>query len=358
MTTCSGTPPERTVLVLQGGGAIGAYQLGVAEALEDSGIRPDWVIGTSIGAINGAIIAGNPPEDRIARLAAFWERTSRPSLADAFGWAPALAGAWRRAEATVAGVPGLYAPRAGPGAAPYDTAPMRASLGALVDFERLNAGAPRFTVGAVNVRSGAMRYFDTAEARIGPEHVMASAALGPAFPAVEIEGEPYWDGGLYSNTPIEAVFSDPRRCSAVIFAIQLWQPDGPAPDDYAAAMARTREIRFASRAEANLAHQAELHHLRHVIRELERRMPEKLRDTAEVQALAAWGCTTTMHIIRLVAPRLAGECGMRELDFSAGALRARRDAGRLAALRMIARAPWTKPVDPAIGVMVHDDDAP
>lgn len=357
MTACGGALPEHTVLVLQGGGAMGAYQLGVAEALEESGIRPDWVIGTSIGAINGAIISGNAPKDRISRLASFWERTSRASLADALGWAPGLAGAWRRAEATMAGVPGLYAPRLGFGVAPYDTAPMRASLEALVDFDRLNAGAPRFTVGAVNVRSGAMRYFDTASARLTVEHVMASAALAPAFPAVEIDGEAYWDGGLYSNTPIEAVFSDPQRRSAVIFAVQLWRPDGAVPDDYAAAMARTREIRFASRAEANLAQQAELHHLRHVIRELERRMPEELRDAAEVKELAGWGCATTMHIIRLIAPRLAEESGMRELDFSSRTLRARREAGRAAALRMIARAPWTKTVDPAIGVMVHDDQA-
>ena len=357
MTACGSVVPEHTVLVLQGGGALGAYQLGVVEALEESGIRPDWVIGTSIGAINGAIIAGNPPESRVARLAAFWERISRPSIAEAFGWAPALADAWRRTEATMAGVPGLYAPRAGFGTAPYDTAPMRASLDALVDFDRLNADAPRFTVGAVNVLSGAMRYFDTTGTRIGPEHVMASAALAPAFPAVEIEGVPYWDGGLYSNTPIEAVFSDPQRRSAVIFAVQLWQPEGDMPADFAAALARTREIRFASRAERSLAHQAELHHLRHVVRELERHMPEQLRATPEVKALAAWGCATTMHVLRLVAPRLPGESGARDVDFSARMLRARREAGRTAALRMIARAPWTQPVDPAIGVMMHDDDA-
>lgn len=238
MTACGGALPERTVLVLQGGGAIGAYQLGVAEALEDNGIRPDWVIGTSIGAINGAILAGNPSERRIEALSAFWERTARPSLADAFGWAPMIADAWRRMEAAMTGVPGLYAPRAGLGAAPYDTAPMRESLEALVDFDRLNAGAPRFTVGAVNVRSGAMRYFDTTQDRITAAHVMASAALAPAFPAVEIEGEPHWDGGLYSNTPIEAVFSDPQRQSAVIVAVQLWQPGGKPPADFAEAMAR------------------------------------------------------------------------------------------------------------------------
>lgn len=358
MNACGGTLPEHTVLVLQGGGAIGAYQLGVAEALEHSGIRPDWVIGTSIGAINGAIIAGNPPERRIEALAAFWERTARPSLSAAFGWAPALAAAWRRMEATMAGVPGLYAPCTGLGAAPYDTAPMRESLEALVDFDRLNAGTPRFTVGAVNVRSGAMRYFDTTQTRITAAHVMASAALAPAFPAVEIEGEPYWDGGLYSNTPIEAVFSDPRRVSAVIFAVQLWQPGGEPPTDFAQAMARAREIRFASRAEANLAHQAALHRLRHVIRELERRMPEDLRATPQVQSLAAWGCATTMHVLRLVAPRMTGEVGMRELDFSAASLRARREAGRVAASRLVARAPWTMPVDPAIGIAVHDDAEP
>jgi NTE family protein len=357
MSDCGSALPERVVLVLQGGGALGAFQLGVAEALVQAGIEPDWIVGTSIGALNGAILAGNPPGQRIERLAAFWDGMARSSLADAWGWLPAAASAWRRMEAMTAGVPGLYGPRFGPGAAAYDTAPMRHSLDALVDLDRLNAGAPRLTVGAVSVTRGLMRYFDTASQRIGIDHVMASAALAPAFPSIEVDGEAYWDGGLYSNTPIEAVFSDARRRSAVIFAVQLWQPVGMLPADIAAAVVRVREIRFASRATANIEHQAELHHLRHVVRELERRMPETLRADAEVKALAAHGCATTMHVIRLIAPPLAGDAGLKELDFSRAAIDERRHAGREAAMRMIERAPWREAIDPAIGVAVHDDHA-
>jgi NTE family protein len=357
MSDCGSTLPERVVLVLQGGGALGAFQLGVAEALTEAGIQPDWIVGTSIGALNGAILAGNPPDRRIERLAAFWDGMARSSVADAWGWLPAAASAWRRMEAMTAGVPGLYGPRFGVGGAAYDTAPMRRSLDALLDIECLNAGAPRLTVGAVSVTRGRMRYFDTASQRIDVDHIMASAAIAPAFPAVEVDGDFYWDGGLYSNTPIEAVFSDSRRRSAVIFAVQLWQPDGVLPGDIASAMERVREIRFASRAAANIEHQAELHHLRHIVRELERRMPEQLREDPEVKALAAYGCATTMHVIRLIAPPLSGHAGLKDLDFSRAGIDERRQAGREAVMRMIQRAPWQDAVDPTIGVAVHDDHA-
>lgn len=351
-------PPPQVVLVLQGGGALGAYQVGVCEALEEAGLRPDWVIGTSIGALNGAIIAGNPAERRLERLAAFWQGLARPSLLSAWGGRELpFEPAWRRMEAMWFGVPGLYGLGSSLGsAALYDPAPLRERLERLVDVEQLNAGSPRFTVGAVSAVTGRMRYFDTREERLGLDHVLASAALPPAFPPVQLNGEPFWDGGLYSNTPIEAVFADRRRRSSLVFAVQLWQPVGTAPGSISETMGRMRDIQFASRAATNIVHQAELHHLRHIVRELERRMPEALRADPEVRDLAAWGCGTTMHVVRLVARPGSDEAHLKELDFGSERLRARREAGRAAAVRMLRRAPWRQQPDPAVGVMVHEDD--
>lgn len=351
-------PPAQVVLVLQGGGALGAYQVGVFEALEEAGLRPDWVIGTSIGALNGAIIAGNAAERRLERLSAFWQGLARPSLLSAWGgWDLPFEPAWRRIEAMWFGVPGLYglgSPFGGP--ALYNPAPLRAQLERLLDIEQLNAGAPRFTVGAVSAATGRMCYFDTREERLGLDHVLASAALPPAFPPVHVNGEPFWDGGLYSNTPIEAVFADRRRRSSLVFAVQLWQPLGMAPGSVWETMGRMRDIQFASRAATNIAHQAELHHLRHVVRELGRRMPEVLRADPEVKQLAAWGCGTTMQVVRLVARPMPDEAHMKELDFGTDRLRARREAGRTAAIRMLRRAPWLQEPDPAVGVVVHEED--
>jgi NTE family protein len=217
---------EKDVLALQGGGALGAYQAGAYEALCDGGHMPRWVAGTSIGAINAAIIAGNQPEHRVSRLRAFWEEVSSRLL----GWPLAENGDARRifnetsaVLSAAGGVPGFFGPRMPPAVvmpqgtreaiSVYDTGPLRATLNELVDFDLLNSGAVRLSIGAVQVLSGNLKYFDTAFQVIGPEHVMASGALPPGFPPIEIDGEPYWDGGLVSNTPLEYILerSGPRE---------------------------------------------------------------------------------------------------------------------------------------------------
>ncbi len=214
-------PFERVALILQGGGALGAYQAGVYQALAEADLHPDWVSGISIGAVNAAIIAGNPPEKRVQQLRAFWETVSQPS----FG-VPRIPGLDIQGEymhaafnqlhslgILIAGAPGFFTPRLPPpflhppgsphAVSYYDVAPLKGTLERLVDFELLNAGATRFSVGAVNVRTGNFVYFDSRKMRIGPEHIMASGALPPALPAVRIEGEYYWDGGIVSNTPLQ-----------------------------------------------------------------------------------------------------------------------------------------------------------
>ncbi|MGU7773028.1 patatin-like phospholipase family protein [Burkholderia sp. MR1-5-21] len=361
--------PGQVVLVFQGGGALGAYQLGVYQAMDESGIQPDWVIGTSIGAINAALIAGNPPEHRTHRLTEFWNRVTEHTRVHA----PAILPGWDKTFAELmiigGGIAGFFRPNPASWLGPlarlgvdrasyYMIAPLRDTLASLVDFDLLNAGRPRVTVGAVNACTGAMRYFDSRDQRLTVEHIMSSGALPPAFPAVRIDGEPYWDGGVYSNTPVEVVLDDKPRRSAVIFSVQMWNPVGPEPESIWQVSERQKDIQYASRTDSHIARQQQIHRLRHVIRELVRHVPEAERATSEVRELAAWGCQTTMRLIKLAAPRLAGDNQLKDIDFTPAGIAARRQAGYDAAMRAIAARPWDLPMDPIEGLTVYSADEP
>lgn len=359
--------PGQVVLVFQGGGALGAYQAGVYEALHESGIEPDWVIGTSIGAINAALICGNDAARRLERLHAFWARVERRTgLDDLTRFLTGLANLPANATTVAQGIPAFFAPNPvawlGPhvplgveGAAYYTTTPLRETLAELVDLSVLNACRTRLTVGAVNVNTGEMRYFDSRDEPVCLDHVIASGALPPAFPAVRVDGDPYWDGGIYSNTPIEAVLDDNPRRDSVIFAVQIWDPTGPEPASVWDVLGRMKDIQYASRARSHLARQKQIHHLRHVIRELARRLPAQVRGTAEARELASWGCGTTMHVAWLMAPKLDGEDYTKDIDFTTAGIRARWEAGYADTKRMIARAPWHAPASPVDGVLIHED---
>lgn len=352
----------QTVLVLQGGGALGAFQAGAYQALHEAGIEPDWVIGTSIGAINSSIIAGNPPEERVMRLAELWKRVEQRNLAP---WLPTtMNNTLNDLSIFSGGVPGFFRPNpmAWLGqqspvgiekAAWYDTSPLRQTLSELIDPARLNTGTTRLTVGAVNARSGEMRYFDSRDEALSIDHIMASSALPPAFSAVRIDGEPYWDGGIYSNTPIEAVFQDNPRRSSLIFAVNLWPAAGPEPESITQILSRYKDIQYASRAHSHIAQQQQLHHLRHVIRSLDQHLPQSLRNSDEVKALTAYGCATIMHVMLLSPPRLEGETATKDIDFSTAGLRARHQAGYAKAREVIDSAPWTRAYDPIEGVIMH-----
>jgi NTE family protein len=352
------------VLVLQGGGALGAYQVGVYQALHESGIEPDWVIGTSIGAINASLIAGNEPGRRVQRLDEFWNQmqTSHPGTS---GWDwLGLSHSLDTMNTVLRGIPNFFTPNlhallgaqaalGAEGAAYYSTLPLRDTLLSLVDFDYLRTCKTRMTVGAVNACSGKMRYFDTRDERLGVEHVMASGALPPAFGAVRIDGEPYWDGGIYSNTPIEAVLDDKPRRDALIFAVNVWHQTGPEPESIADVMSRQKDIQYASRADSHIARQKQIHRLRHVIRELHKHLPSAQQADPKVKELSAWGCGTTMHVAHLVAPRLPGEDSTKDIDFTPAGVRARREAGYADTLRMIERSPWASACDPIEGVVEH-----
>jgi NTE family protein len=357
--------PGQVVLVLQGGGALGAYQAGVYQALHEAGIEPDWVIGTSIGAINASLIAGNAPRHRMERLDSFWNMMQAYAPGARFPDWMGLGNLVSNMATVMRGIPDFFTPNLHAlrgSAAPlgvetasyYSTAPLRGTLESLVDFEYLCECHTRMTVGAVNACSGEMRYFDTRRERLGVDHVMASGALPPAFPAVRIDGQPYWDGGIYSNTPIEAVLDDKPRRDSLIFAVNVWHQTAPEPESIWQVMARQKDIQYASRADSHIARQKQIHRLRHVIRELHRQIPASRRADPKVASLAAWGCGTTIHVAHLLAPRVEGEDHTKDIDFTPAGIRTRRQAGHADTMRMIQRAPWHQAhADPIEGVIEH-----
>jgi NTE family protein len=355
----------QVVLVLQGGGALGAYQVGVYEALHQAGVEPDWIIGTSIGAINASIIAGNGPQDRLARLNEFWNRMERPS---AWPFAPAWPGIsdiWSYWSTIVKGIPGFFEPhlpafwgahiplgmdRAGF----YSTASLCQTLEELVDFSIINAQSPRLTVGAANVRTSMMNYFDSRQSEIGAKHIMASGALPPAFPAICIDGEYYWDGGILSNTPTEVIFDDYPRRNSLIFAVHLWNPTGPVPQSIWEVLHRQKDIQYSSRIASHITRQQQTHRLRHVISQLVRYIPDDARKSEAVRDLAGYGCVTQMHVVRLLAPHLENENHTKDIDFTPSGIRVRREAGYEATTRALRQAPWQGKFDAIEGVMLHE----
>jgi NTE family protein len=353
------------VLVFQGGGALGAYQAGVYQALHEAGIEPDWIVGTSIGAINAALIAGNEPASRLARLEQFWQRMAHKSLwHNDWAWPP-MAQAMSYWNTIATGVPGFFAPHlpaflgthvplGADRAGFYSTEPLEATLNELVDFSLINRCKPRLTVGAAHVRTSQMRYFDGRDMPISVKHVMASGALPPAFPAVRIDGELYWDGGILSNTPTEIVFEDVPRRSSLIFAVHMWNPDGDEPGSIWEVLHRQKDIQYSSRVASHIARQQHQHRLRHVISELVRHIPEPARNSAAVRDLAEYGCLTRMHVVRLLAPRIANEDHTKDVDFSPDGIAQRWDAGLADARRAIAEAPWQGEFDPLEGVVLHE----
>lgn len=356
--------PGQVVLVMQGGGALGAFQAGVYAAMHEAGIEPDWVVGTSIGAINGTIIAGNKPANRINRLREFWQQVGSAHTSSGLWGAFGLGNLVHNLGAVSSGIPGFFTPNLQAhlgaqmplgitNASYYSTAPLRDTLERLVNFDLISQGTTRLTLGAVHVESGRIRYFDSREDAVRLDHVMASGALPPAFPAVEIDGEHYWDGGIYSNTPIEVVMDDTPRRDSLIFAAQLWQQENELPNTMAQVNSRLKDIQFASRAESHLPRQQQIHHLRHVVRELGRMLSATVRTTPEAQNLLRWGCGTVMHVLPMQVPAQPGEDHTKDLDFTPSGIRARWDAGREFAKRKIAEAPWHDAVDPVMGIVVH-----
>ena len=359
---------ERIALVLQGGGALGAYQVGVFQALDERGFTPNWVGGTSIGAINGAIIAGNRPRDRLDRLRRFWSTVAQEDWFD-MTRAPAAArqaySYWSTLAALVTGRPRFFKPHpflpfgVGDAGSPdlagfYDTRPLRDLLRELIDFDYLNSGAIHFSLGAVHVTSGQLRYFDNQFQPIGVEHILASSALPPGFPAVRVDGELYWDGGICSNTPLAMVLDDYPRVNTLCFMVDLWSARGAEPRSISETMNRHKEIMYASRSEQNIDAYLSLHHLRRIILELYSNLPAEKRREPAMRKLAEWGCHTTMDIVYLSNEAREWELALKDADFSRTAIGERHALGYSDAARMLERTPWMEPADPLAGVVLHN----
>ncbi len=359
----------RTALVLQGGGALGAYQGGVYQALHEHDMTPDWVVGTSIGAINAAIIAGNPRETRLSCLQEFWESISHPDFFDMHHVPDAirqLNTRYSTLKSTFGGVPGFYVPRlfnpfamglpVDPERASfYDTEPMLGTLQRFVDFDFLNAkGAMRLSVGAMQVTTGDLVNFDNATQVIGVEHIMASGALPPGFPPVRIDGELYWDGGLYSNTPLEVVLDDEPRQNTLCFMVDLWRSHGPEPRTLEESYTRQRDVLLASRSNRHIDEYRRMHNLRNVVCSLHDRLPADLVKNPEIKEMRALGCDTTMHIVRLAYGGQDWQMTNKHINFSNGSIRWRWEKGYEDGMRAIEQAGWLQPHPPQVGVVVHD----
>jgi NTE family protein len=325
-------------LLLQGGGALGSYQAGVFEALAESKITPNWVVGISIGAVNAAIIAGNPPGERVKQLRCFWEELSAPStFAAPLEWRPLIPGSdppgneaartvFHQASTAMTamfGVPGFFAPRLPPpwlfglaATSYYDTGPLRETLERLVDFDRLNAGEMHFAAGSVNVRSGNFAYFATDSTRIGVEHIMASAALPPGFPAVEIDGEYYWDGGLVSNTPLQWLVTTKVDVDILAFQVDLWNTRGELPRSLPEVMTRQKEIQYASRTRAFTDYLKEVYEERAAIADLMRHLPPELRDLPCAQFLQDRADPLAHNIVHLIHRPHKHEGQAKDYEFS------------------------------------------
>lgn len=352
-------------LVLQGGGALGSYQAGVYEALASSEYLPDWVAGISIGAINAAIIAGNAPERRVERLRSFWEEITAPTS----WWPSGLEGplaTWQQKlsaqSALLFGQPGFFAARPPLDwflperpTSYYDTKALKSTLERLVDFDRINSGKEvRFSVGAVNVRTGQFTYFDSEQIAIRPEHVMASGALPPGFPPVEIDDEHYWDGGLVSNTPLQYVLDYYPRRSRLTFQVDVFQGFGQLPTNLEEVGERQNDIRYSSRTRINTDAFQQKHDVRHAINELEKLLPAELLETEQAKRLHAFGCVTEMDIVQLIYRPFAPQGAAKDFEFSRNTMNARWQQGLSDATATLQAAPWLAPKVNEVGVRVFD----
>lgn len=367
-------PFESVALLLQGGGALGAYQGGVYQALHEAGIQPNWIAGISIGAINAAIIAGNKPEERLTKLHGFWQAiTASPfwnqisEAAENFAkgdTARSNVNQLSAAYAMTSGVPGffkphlfapfLYPPGTLEATSFYDTASLRATLMQFIDFDLLNNGDMRLSVGAVNVRSGNFVCFDTGTHKIGPDHIMASGALPPGFPAVEIEGQYYWDGGIISNTPLQWVTDQAPREDTLAFQVDLWNAEGQFPRTMVEVETRRKEIQYSSRTRANTDRFREDQKLRHAFARLVEEMPEELKKTEEFRLLSKAADHKVYSIVHLIYRAKNYEGHSKDFEFSRLSMEEHWQAGYHDTVRTLRHPDVLKRPDNPEGVFTFD----
>ncbi len=360
---------DHTVLVLQGGGALGAYQAGVYEGMTERGVTPDWVTGVSIGAINGALIAGNPVERRLERLHEFWDLVSSGTPMTALAQFDPLRAGLNRFSAFAAatfGVPGFFSPRMPPplfapdgtaGALSiYDTSPLRKTLEDLVDFDLLNhRQRVRLSVGTVQVTTGNSVYFDNRDQEIGPEHIIASGSLPPGFPAVTIDGEQYWDGGIVSNSPLWYVLDDAPDISALIVQVDLFSARGELPENLDQVQERAKDIQYSSKTRFNTRRGQELENMRQALDRLLKKIPPELHEDADYRLLQEKISKKRQIIIaQLINRRFGHSTNSKDYEFSRATVRQLWEAGLVDVRRTCAHADWKRALTPVDGMRIYD----
>lgn len=362
-------PAEKVVLVLQGGGALGSYQAGAYEALLDAGHAPEWVAGISIGAVNAAIIAGNPVERRVERLRQFWELVSSRLISEPILTDDNSRRVFNEASAAVVaatGAPGFFEPRFPPplfnvpgtleAISFYDTSPLRETLMDLVDFDLLNSGKVRLSVGAVQVDTGNMKYFDTRTRKIGPEHIMASGALPPGFPPVRIDGVDYWDGGIVSNTPLQYVLDGcgGTRADMCVFQLDLFSARGLLPQTVFDITQREKDIRYSSRTRLNTDVFKQIQTMRRAIRRLKKKLPDGFEDDLDWKLLDKLSCDAAITIVHLIHRRAVYSTQSNDYEFSRWTMGEHWRAGREDVEKTFRHPSWVNRRKPHEGVTVLD----
>jgi NTE family protein len=358
---------DRVALVLQGGGALGAYQVGVYQALHEAGLEPDWVCGVSIGAINSAIIAGNPPEHRLDKLRIFWERITARKI-----WHYTPDGdIYRKARnftstmmTTTLGQPGFFKPHdinpwlspAGARSATsyYDTAPLRETLLELVDFDLINSRKMHFAVGAVNVLTGNFLYFDNKKEVIEPEHVMASGALPPALPMVKIGTDHFWDGGIVSNTPLQHLLDQEDKMNSLVFQVDLFSARGVLPRDIHEVLARHKDIVYSSRTRHNTDVYKRMNNLKTELFKALSKIPEDQLSDQERATRDSLVHLPEITILQMIYQQKAYEGDSKDHEFSATSMREHWQSGLEDTRRTLKHREWLTLPEPGMGIVVHD----
>ncbi len=360
-------PAPRIGLVLQGGGALGAYQAGVYQALHEAGHEPDWIAGVSIGSVNAALIAGNPREQRLDRLREFWDTiTARPLglLPPDGDVARRLYNAASSLTTTLLGQPAFFSPLfPGPWLSPrgsrqatslYDSAPLRETLARLVDFDRINRGRIRVAVGATNVASGNFSYFDTATVALRAEHILASGALPPALPMVRVGSDWFWDGGLVSNTPLQHLLDNARGDDMLVFQVDLFSARGELPRDMLEVMARQKDIMYSSRTRAVTQYHMRLLNSQRRLKTLLDRLPEEMLDDDERALKRELRALPSYSILHLIYQEAAYESQVKDFEFSATSMREHWEAGLRDTRQTLMHKDWLQVPTGDVGIAVHD----
>ncbi len=359
---------DKTVFLLHGGGALGSYQVGVFKALSEYDIHPDWVIGTSIGAINSAIIVGNPPEKRLNQLEAFWNKiaTNIPGVPNVINniMLERMQHQYSAQLTTLSGQPGFFKPRlinpwfgietTADRLSYYDTSELRKTLLEFVDFDLINQRKIRLSVGAVRVSTGKLVYFENTKTTIRPEHIMASCALPPGFPAIEVDNEFFWDGGLYSNTQLNLLLCENEPIKYLCFMVHLFDAYGTRPTNMDAVYKRQKEITYSSHHKQAIYVYRNIHNLRHAIRVLGASLSKEKQNDPRLKPILELGKTGVIHLARFHLKGKLSELSSKDYEFSLPTINERIKSGYNDVCKCMRNPPWNQPCPDDIGLILYE----